>query len=234
MRPGRKADSGPRSGPYPAELGVLLALVLAFALLGIAARGAGSLPGDLAVTRLLQGLPADGPAGLVLLYAGDAAWSLPAVAVIVALLARRWVGALCLLLVGVAAVLVGDALKLLIGRPRPSADLVVRYDVPEGYGFPSGTALLVVAALGVSCYLLLRYRAPRPVVLAAVLVSVTTSAIVGLSRIYVGEHWASDVLGGWLSGGALVLVADMALRPWRLGSPDGRGARGPARTRTVR
>ena len=231
MRPKRGAGSGPRSGRYPAVLAVLVALVFAFVLLAFAARGAGPLPGDLAVTRLLQGVPADGLAGLVLLYAGDAAWFLPVAVAVIALLARRWAGALCVLLAAVVAVAVGDALKLLVGRPRPSADLVARYDVPEGYGFPSGTALLTVAVLGVACYLLLRYRVPRPVALTAVGVSVAVSATVGLSRIYVGEHWASDVLGGWLSSGTLVLVAIFALRSGRPGGTDGRdGAGGPRET----
>ncbi|MDP9454602.1 MAG: phosphatase PAP2 family protein [Actinomycetota bacterium] len=212
---------------------VPVALVASLTLLAVAARGAGPLPGDLAVTRLLQGIPTDGLAGLVLLYAGDAAWFLPAAVAVVALLARRWAGALCVLLAGVAAWPVGDALKVLVGRPRPSAELVARYDVPEGYGFPSGTALLTVAVLGVACYLLLRYRAPRPVALAAIGVSVVASVAVGLSRIYVGEHWASDVLGGWLSGGALILAATLALRFWRPGGEDGDQATDPAGTRNV-
>ncbi|WP_166397392.1 phosphatase PAP2 family protein [Rubrobacter marinus] len=229
LRPEGEANSGSRAGRNPA-IAVPVALVVAFAALGAAARGAGPLPGDLAVTRLLQGLPADGLTGLVLLYAGDAAWFLPVVAVGGALLARRWAGALCLLLVAVGAVLLGDALKALVGRPRPSADPVARLDVPEGFGFPSATALLVVAVLGVACYLLLRYRVPRPVAFAAIAVSVLASAAIGLSRVYAGEHWASDVLGGWLSGGALALVAVVASRSWR---PGGR-REGDARARAAR
>lgn len=221
MRPGEE-EPAPSSGRYPAALVVLLVLVVSVALLAIAARGAGPLPGDLAVTQGLRGLPADGLPGLVLLYAGAVAWFLPAAVLVVALLARRWAASLCVLLTVLAAVLVGDGLKLLVGRPRPSADLVARYDAPEGYGFPSATALLIVAVLGVACYLLVRHRAPRTVVLAAAGSSAAVIAAVGLSRIYAGEHWASDVLGGWLSGGALLLVVVIALRSW---SPGGTGRR---------
>ena len=128
---------------------MLAAFVVAFALLGVAAGyTAGPLPGDPAVTRSLQKLSDDGMVGLILLYAGGAAWSLPAVVLAVAIVSRRWAGALCILLSGVAAVLAGDVLKALVGRPRPSADLTTRY------GFPSSTAMLTVVVLGVACYLL--------------------------------------------------------------------------------
>ena len=87
---------------------VWVALVVAGALLTFAASGAGPLPGDLALTRLLQGLQPDGPVGLLLLYVGDAVWFLPVVALAVALLWRRWADALFILLASVTGMLVGD------------------------------------------------------------------------------------------------------------------------------
>lgn len=63
-----------------------VALVAAGTLLALAARGAGPLPGDLALTRLLQDLPPDGVAGSLLSRAGDMVWVLLAVAFLMALL----------------------------------------------------------------------------------------------------------------------------------------------------
>ncbi len=189
---------------------VWVALVAAGTLLAFAASGAGPLPGDLALTRLLQGLPPDGPAGLLLSYVGDAVWFLPMVALAFALLWRRWTDALFILLAGVTGLLVGDALKLLAARPRPPIELA--REVPEGYGFPSTTALLSVVLLGAVCYLV--RRAPRPVFAAALAASFPTVLAVGLSRVYVGEHWATDVLGGWLFGAAWLLVLTAAYHSW--------------------
>ena len=206
--------------------------LVSLTLLGAAVRGAGPLPGDLSATQHLQGVPADGILGLVLLYAGDVAWFLPVVALVAAMLAQRWTGALYVLLSIVASVLAGEAFKLLVRRPRPSADLVARYEVPEGYGFPSATALLTVVVLGVACYLILRSRVPRPAAFAVTGASAVVIATVGLSRVYVGEHWASDVLGGWLSG-ALLLVAIIALGPHRTADTGGREAAGTSGERKV-
>ena len=222
-----------RPGWHPAWFVFFVALV-SLALLGAAARGAGPLPGDLAVTRLLQGVPADGPLGLVLIYAGDVAWFLPVVALVVAMLAHRWTGAIYVLLSVAASLLAGEVLKLLVRRPRPSADLVARYEVPEGYGFPSATALFTVVVLGVACYLILHSPAPRPAAFAATGASAVVISTVGLSRVYVGEHWASDVLGGWLSGGALLLVAIFVFRSLLAYGAGGRGAAGPSGARDVR
>jgi membrane-associated phospholipid phosphatase len=189
---------------------VWVALVGAGTMLALAASGAGPLPGDLALTRLLQGLPPDGPAGLLLAYVGDAVWVLPVAALAVALLWRRWADALFILLASVTGLLVGDALKLLAARPRPPIELA--REVSEDFGFPSTTALLSVVLLGAICYLV--RHAPRPVFAAALAASFPIALAVGLSRVYIGEHWATDVLGGWLFGVAWLLVLTAAYHSW--------------------
>jgi len=203
-------------------LALWAALVVLGALLAIAARVAEPLPGDPALARLLQGLPPDGAAGLLLSYAGDAAWFLPVVAVAAALLGRRWSAALFILLASVTAVLVGDALKLLVARPRPPVELIQTPGPTDGYGFPSGTALLTLVLAGAACYLL--RSAPRLVFVVALAASSLLVVAVGLSRVYVGEHWATDVLGGWLFGGAWLIALVAAYRWWFAGraSPVGR------------
>lgn len=185
-------------------------LASAGTLLALAARGAGPLPGDVALTHLLQGLPPGGAAGFLLSYVGDAAWLLPAAALAVALLARRWTAALLVLAASVTGVLLGDALKLLVARPRPPVEFFQTPGPTDGYGFPSGTALLTAVVLGAACYLI--RSAPRPVRTVAAAASALLAATVGLSRVYVGEHWPTDVLGGWLFGGAWLLVLLSAYR----------------------
>jgi membrane-associated phospholipid phosphatase len=184
-----------------------IALLLAGSILAFMARGAGPLPGDLTATRWLQEqVPPGGLIGSSLAYAGRLVWFLPIAFLAVALLGRRWFDALFVLVAAVTGLLLGDALKLLVARPRPSVELVRVYESSGGYGFPSTTALLSVVSLGAVCYLVGRDRPRRllvAVLLCASLLSVLAS---GVSRVCVGEHWATDVLGGWLFGGAWLLV----------------------------
>jgi membrane-associated phospholipid phosphatase len=97
-------------------------------------------------------------------------------------------------------------------------DRLVRVLGPqEIYGFPSGTAFLSVVLLGLVSYLIWRARPPRHISIVTFGISLPMILLIGLSRVYVGEHWATDVLGGWLIGGTWLLVLVAAHRWWLSG-----------------
>jgi undecaprenyl-diphosphatase len=199
-----------------------VALVLTGSILGLMARGAGPLPGDLTATRWLQeSLSPEDLMGSLLTYTGRLVWFLPIAFLAVALLRQRWLAALFVLVGAVTGLLLGDALKLLVARPRPSVELVLVYEPSEGHGFPSTTALLTVVLLGAVCYLVWR-EWPRRTLLAALLcISLLSVVANGISRVRAGEHWATDVLGGWLFGSAWLLILIFIYRWWfsRQGRP---------------
>jgi membrane-associated phospholipid phosphatase len=197
-------------------------LVFAGSILALTARGAGPLPGDLTLARWLQEwLPPDGLVGSLLGYASRSVWFLAMAFLVVALLRRRWLPALFVVLAGASGLLLGDALKLLVGRARPSVELVRVYDPSGGYGFPSTTVLLCVVLLGTVCYLVWRERPRRLLVIVLLCVSSLLVLASGISRVCVGEHWATDILGGWLFGSAWLLVMISIHRWWssRQGRP---------------
>ena len=105
------------------------------------------------------------------------------------------------------------ALKLGYARPRPpSSGHLVEV---TGFSLPSGHALDATVMLGTLALVLVavvRRRAAR--VLVAVL-TVAVVAVAGAARVYLGVHWATDVLTGWLLGGAWVAAcaALLAARP---------------------
>lgn len=194
---------------------VWIALVTGGLLLAFATREAGPLPGDLMLARLLQELPLPGGvAGVLLANADTAVWLLLVAALVITLVGRRWLSALFVFLASLTAVFMGVVLKLIVTRPRPSAELVRVYDPSQTYGFPSITALFSVVLLGAIVYLIWRARPPRPVLIVALGASSILILVMSLSRVYVGEHWATDVLGGWLFGVAWLLVLVAAHPRW--------------------
>ena len=107
------------------------------------------------------------------------------------------------------------AIKLLTQVPRPpSADAV---GVFGGYAFPSGHATDAAAVYGMLGVLLTAALPRRPAKAAIWTVAVAMVGLVGLSRIYLGGHWLTDVLAGFAVGAAwssalLVLTRHRAAR----------------------
>lgn len=170
------------------------------------------------MTKFLQKLQPESTLGYLLSYAGGVVWFLPIGALVVALLMRQWLAAFFILLASLTSVFIGEALKPLVASPRPPAGVVRVVDPQQSYGFPSSTAFLAVVLLGMIGYLI--WRRGRYSAIVALGVSPLLVVLIGLSRVYAGEHWATDVLGGWLFGGAWLLVLVVAHRWWTL-----RGAR---------
>ena len=99
-----------------------------------------------------------------------------------------------------------QGMKYIFQRPRP--DIALRLIEESEYSFPSGHSMNCLVSYGILAYLLLRYCENRKL---AKLLSVGLGLIIiliGLSRVYVGVHFPTDVIGGW-SLGIAVLVAMM-------------------------
>ncbi|MFI6042333.1 phosphatase PAP2 family protein [Nocardia sp. NPDC051321] len=111
---------------------------------------------------------------------------------------------------GLGAWVLVDGGKNLIARPRPPIHdhLVVK----TNYAYPSGHSLGSIAVIGILAVLLIP-GIHRPIVrwIAAIAVTLFVAAV-GFSRIYLGVHWPTDVLGGWSLGALLVIVCFGAYR----------------------
>ena len=101
--------------------------------------------------------------------------------------------------------ILNNLLKLLIHRPRPSASLVEIIQHAQGQSFPSGHVMSYVAFWGLLfSFSLIVFKRDRWWRYPILLVSAFFVVLVGPSRIYLGDHWASDVLGAYLIGGLLL------------------------------
>jgi membrane-associated phospholipid phosphatase len=100
-------------------------------------------------------------------------------------------------------------LKIVAGRPRP--DFLLVSDVPATMSFPSGHALSATVLGGVLISLVGEAVRPKVICRGLQFMLVLFILAVGASRVYLGFHWPSDVIGGFLLGG-LGLVGLFFLR----------------------
>jgi undecaprenyl-diphosphatase len=120
-----------------------------------------------------------------------------------ALQRKRWLAAYLLAAVA-SGVIMSTLLKLGFDRPRPDlvphGQVVYTSSFPSGHSMLSAVVFLTLGALLASGQGNLRLRA----YLIALAVFLTT--IVGLTRVYLGVHWPTDVLAGWTAGAAWALL----------------------------
>lgn len=117
-------------------------------------------------------------------------------------------------------------LKDLVGRPRPSLDLVSAEHQPSGLSFPSGHAQSVVLLYGLLFYFATVYIKDVRLRTASQLFCAWVIVFTGLERVYVGHHWPSDVVGGfWFAGlmlAVLIAVDQLVFRRYLAGDSEGR------------
>ena len=129
---------------------------------------------------------------------------LAAVAVLVGVAIGPWRhGVVAAVVMGLASV--GNGLiKTAMSRDRP--DLLDAIVSEPGYSFPSGHSTLGAVGWGVLAVLVSRTRLPRGVRVALVAAMVVLIALIGISRVYLGVHFPTDVIAGWTLGAVVVLL----------------------------
>ncbi|GHC17480.1 MULTISPECIES: phosphatase PAP2 family protein [Streptomyces rochei group] len=122
-----------------------------------------------------------------------------------------WLGTACLL-----GSLLQQLLKAAVDRARPVWPDPV--DSAHFAAFPSGHAMTATFVCGLLVWLVHHYGAADGVRRAALAAAVVSVAGVGVTRVWLGVHWATDVLGGWLLGALVVALAALVHRRRRPGT----------------
>lgn len=102
-----------------------------------------------------------------------------------------------------------ETIKAIVGRPRPM--FVTHYDLVASASFPSGHSMMAPAVYFTLATIIAAGEL-RPAARALLMGgSIFLVAAIGISRIYLGVHWPTDVIAGWTLGSAIALIAWAAL-----------------------
>ena len=143
--------------------------------------------------------------------------SLAAVAALVGLVWRKVRGAVWILPIAIiGAGVIIQSVKLLVHRPRPSSFTPLLHE--SGYSFPSGHSLIAMVVYGLLGYFALKLFQNRAARLMVRILTVLIIVSIGLSRVYVGVHYPTDVLAGWTAGVPWLLAClylhEVLVRRW--------------------
>ena len=161
------------------------------------------------------------PTGLISWYSntGGPIWQPIVTFAVAALLVWRWRDITPLILTAIAAG--GSLLMTIVGknvyhRARPPLELAVPPH-ESSFSFPSGHTLNATVIVGILAYLLIRHFWDRPLWLRILIAAAAAvyAISMGLTRVFLGHHWFTDVLGGWALGLAWVAVVIALHRVWR-------------------
>lgn len=143
----------------------------------------------------------------------------------------NWLAAWLLATTYGGATLSFNLIKRLTHRPRPATRFGLVH--AGGYAFPSGHATQAAAIWGALAFLAALTLTTWPRKVAAWTIAVIITGVVGLTRIYLGVHWLSDVAAGWTLGGVW-LFAVLAVRHYLHASKaEPAPPKAPARTTTL-
>ncbi|MFJ6534546.1 MULTISPECIES: phosphatase PAP2 family protein [Microbacterium] len=124
---------------------------------------------------------------------------------------RSWTPVILITVAAAGSLLMTVAGKELIGRERPPlVDAVPPYEYSPS--FPSGHTLNAVVVVGIIVYLILLRQHSRRTRILTITGGVVFALVIGLSRVYLGHHWFTDVLAGWLLGAAWLALVITAHR----------------------
>jgi undecaprenyl-diphosphatase len=199
---------------------MFFAALAAFAVLALLAHAYAYFSWDVRTTLFLQSLPVPGLLAFMraVSFFGDSwhGWALTALAMLAFFARSRRTEVFALLFSVGGGELANRAVKLVVGRPRPVAQLVRVSGAWARESFPSGHVTFYVCYFGFLFFaafaLLPRGTNARRAALALAALPVL---LIGLSRMYLGAHWASDVLGAYLLSGAWLALSLHLYGRWK-------------------
>jgi undecaprenyl-diphosphatase len=197
---------------------IIVSLSILASIISIYARVTPRFPGDLWLTLTLQSFYNNCVLSImewISFIFGD--WLSIIIVVTLSGIVWRCIGWREAILIPISGLitLVNTALKVAINRPRPPADLIHIFSELHSASFPSGHAFFAIMVLGIATHLFLSNLGNR--ILRIIIPSGLAILIllVGVSRVYLGVHWASDVLGAYIIGGVFLTALIWGYKIWK-------------------
>jgi undecaprenyl-diphosphatase len=192
---------------YKLIIGILLLVISA--ILAVFAHSTPYFPGDIPAMQFIQSLNSPFLTSFMTIVS-QGFTGIPAVLLVIACVLIIWwrLGMLEAIFMAATGVLspIANLFKLIIEQPRPPATLANIITPFGGLGFPSGHAFFAAMVLGMLIYFILKNISLPAVRVLLISVLIFIILLVGYSRVYLGDHWVSEVVESYIIAGGFLLL----------------------------
>jgi undecaprenyl-diphosphatase len=192
---------------YKLIIGILLLVISA--ILAVFAHSTPYFPGDIPAMQFIQSLNSPFLTSFMTIVS-QGFTGIPAVLLVIACVLIMWwrLGMLEAIFMAATGVLspIANLFKLIIEQPRPPATLANIITPFGGLGFPSGHAFFAAMVLGMLIYFILKNISLPAVRVLLISVLIFIILLVGYSRVYLGDHWVSEVVESYIIAGGFLLL----------------------------
>jgi PAP2 superfamily. len=192
---------------YKLIIGILLLVISA--ILAVFAHSTPYFPGDIPAMQFIQSLNSPFLTSFMTIVS-QGFTGIPAVLLVIACVLIIWwrLGMLEAIFMAATGVLspIANLFKLIIEQPRPPATLANIITPFGGLGFPSGHAFFAAMVLGMLIYFILKNISLPAVRVLLTSVLIFIILLVGYSRVYLGDHWVSEVVESYIIAGGFLLL----------------------------
>lgn len=190
---------------------ILFSLIGLFLILSLVVKIQPNLTIDLIVTRFIQQINF---AGFDLLMKAVTFLGNPNSAIITIVLffglyflLKQYKISFLFLISSIGAVTISEIVKVIIARPRPNPNLIHQLGTfTRADSFPSGHVLFFIGVYGFLLFLAFTRLKQGLLRIFLIILCLLLLFLIGISRIYLGAHWLTDVLGAYLIGGAWIYL----------------------------
>lgn len=179
----------------------------------------GDIVGYELVSKFLIGDSAT-PAAKVVTELGGAVFLITLTIILILFIKNKKIGISIVSNLAIITVL-NQILKRILQRPRPTEFRIIE---ETGYSFPSGHSMVSMAFYGYLIYLSYKYIKNKYIKWGLTVLLGLLIGIIGVSRIYLGAHYTSDVIGGFLISIAYLIIYIMAVNKFIMKENEGKTA----------
>ncbi|MEI8216017.1 MAG: phosphatase PAP2 family protein [Eubacteriales bacterium] len=118
----------------------------------------------------------------------------------------RW-EAIVLIVSNIAAIVLEEIIKLIVRSPGPGVPSAAVLEKLSDYSFPSGHVIFYITFFGLICYFIVSKMEQTWKKVLLLTPPGIIIIMIGVSRVYLLQHWISDVVGGYLLGGLFLIIS---------------------------